>query len=61
MNHPEVATARDLVDLCDYFLAALDAHWQVIVAYLPDGHAVKSEYANLSSDSAHVGRPPVPV
>jgi hypothetical protein len=38
----EVATARDLVDQCDYFLAALDAHWQVIAAYLPDGHADRS-------------------
>jgi len=45
---PEVATARDLVDQCDYFLAALDAHWQVIAAYLPDGHADKSKYDNLS-------------
>jgi hypothetical protein len=45
---PEVATARNLVDQCDYFLAALDAHWQVIAAYLPDGHADKSKYDNLS-------------
>jgi len=40
---PEIATARDLVDQCDYFLAALDAHWQVIAAYLPDGHSDKSK------------------
>jgi len=39
---PEIATARDLVDQCDYFLAALDAHWRVIAAHLPDGHDDKS-------------------
>ena len=33
---PEVATARDLVDQCDYLLAALDAHWHAIAAHLPD-------------------------
>ena len=33
---PDVATARDLVDQCDYFLAALDAHWHAIAAHLPD-------------------------
>jgi hypothetical protein len=44
---PEVATARDLVDQCDYFLAALDAHCQVIAAYLPDGHADKSKYNDI--------------
>ena len=33
---PEVATARDLVDQCDYALAALAAHWHVIAAHLPD-------------------------
>lgn len=32
----EVATARDLVDQCDYFLAALEAHWHAIAAHLPD-------------------------
>ena len=35
---PEVATARDLVDQCDYFLSALDAHWRVVAAHLPDDH-----------------------
>ncbi|HKV68963.1 MAG TPA: hypothetical protein VJN72_12810 [Gaiellales bacterium] len=38
---PEVATARDLVDQCDYFLAALAAHWHVIATHLPDGHSDK--------------------
>jgi hypothetical protein len=33
---PDVATARDLVDQCDYFLAALEAHWRAIAAHLPD-------------------------
>ena len=33
---PDVATARDLVDQCDYFLAALEAHWHAIAAHLPD-------------------------
>jgi hypothetical protein len=40
---PEVATARDLIDQCDCFLAALDAHWRVITARLPHGHPDKSE------------------
>jgi hypothetical protein len=44
----EVATARDLADQCDYFLAALDAHWRVIAAHLPDDHADKSKYDNPS-------------
>lgn len=44
---PEVATARDLVDQCDDFLAALDAHWQAIAAYLPDGHPDMSKYDDL--------------
>jgi hypothetical protein len=44
---PEVATARDLVDQCDYFLAALDAHWQVIAVYLPDGHADQSKQYDI--------------
>ena len=35
---PEVATARDLIDQCDYFLSALDAHWHVVAAHLPDDH-----------------------
>lgn len=33
---PEVATARDLVNQCDYFLSALDVHWHAIAAHLPD-------------------------
>ena len=39
---PEIATARDLVDQCDYFLSALDAHWHVVAAYLPDDHPDKA-------------------
>lgn len=39
---PEVATARDLVDQCDYFLSALDAHWHVVAAHLPDDCPDKS-------------------
>lgn len=35
---PDIATARDLVDQCEYFLAALDAHWRVVAAHLPDAH-----------------------
>jgi hypothetical protein len=41
VDHPRIATARDLVDQCDYFLAALAAHWQVIAAHLPDGYSDK--------------------
>ena len=39
---PEVATARDLVDQCDYFISALDAHWHVVAAHLPDNHPDKA-------------------
>ena len=39
---PEIATARDLVDQCDYFLSALDAHWHVVAAHLPDDHPDKT-------------------
>ncbi|TMQ10662.1 MAG: hypothetical protein E6J90_36030 [Deltaproteobacteria bacterium] len=41
---PEVATARHLVDQCDYFLAALNAHCQVIAPHLPDRHPDKFKY-----------------
>lgn len=44
---PEVATARDLVDQCDYFLAALAAHYQVIAAHLPNGYADQSKYHDM--------------
>jgi hypothetical protein len=40
---PEVATARHLVDQCDYFLSALDAHWHAIAAHLPDQRPDKSD------------------
>ena len=43
----ETATARELVDQCEYMLAALDAHWQVVAAHLPDGHPDKSNYDDL--------------
>lgn len=33
---PQVATARDLVDQCESFLVALDAHRQAVVAHLSD-------------------------
>lgn len=35
---PEIATARDLVNQCDYFLAALATHSRVVAAHLPDDH-----------------------
>jgi len=41
---PEVATVRDLLDQCEYLLAALDVHWQAVSAHLPDGHPDKSKY-----------------
>ena len=44
---PEIATARDLVDQCEYMLAALDAHWRIVAAHLPDGHPDKSKYDDL--------------
>lgn len=44
---PEVATARDLVDQCEYFLAALDAHWRIVAAQLPDGHPDQSKYDDI--------------
>lgn len=40
---PEIATARDLVDQCEYFLAALDAHWRIVAVQLPDGQPDKSK------------------
>ena len=39
---PEIATARNLVDQCDYFLSALDAHWHVVAVHLPDDHPDKA-------------------
>lgn len=33
---PEIATARDLIDQCEYFLAALAAHWNAIATSRPD-------------------------
>lgn len=44
---PEIATARDLVDQCEYMLAALDAHWRVVAAHLPEGHPDKSKYDDI--------------
>lgn len=36
-NEPsEIATARDFVDQCELLLAALNAHWNVLVTDLPD-------------------------
>lgn len=43
----ETATARDLVDQCEYMLAALDAHWRIVAAHLPDGHPDKSNYDDI--------------
>ena len=43
----DVATARDLVDQCEYFLAALDAHWRIVTSHLPDGHPDKSKYEDI--------------
>jgi hypothetical protein len=45
---PEVATARDLVDQRDYFLSALDAHWHVVAAHLPDDHPDKANDDDIS-------------
>jgi hypothetical protein len=44
---PEIATARDLVDQCEFFLAALDAHWRIVAVQLPDGHPDKSKYDDI--------------
>ncbi len=44
---PEISTARDLVDQCEHFLAALDAHWRVLAAHLPDGHPDRSAYDHM--------------
>ena len=44
---PEIATARDLVDQCEFFLAALDAHWRLVAVQLPDGHPDKSKYDDI--------------
>ena len=44
---PDVATARDLIDQCEYFLAALDAHWQVVAADLPEAHPDKTKYDDI--------------
>ncbi len=44
---PEISTARDLVDQCEYFLAALDAHWRVVAARLPDGHPDRSKHDHI--------------
>jgi hypothetical protein len=43
----ETATARDLIDQCEYMLAALDAHWRIVAAHLPDGHPDKSKYDDI--------------
>ena len=43
----EVASARDLVDQCDYLLSALATHWQVIATHLPDDHL---DYATEDDD-----------
>ena len=43
----ETATARDLVDQCEYMLAALDAHWRIVAAHLEDGHPDKSKYDDI--------------
>jgi hypothetical protein len=43
----EVATARDLVDQCEYMLAALDAHWRIVAARLPEAHLDKSKYDDI--------------
>ena len=44
---PDVATARDLIDQCEYLLAALDAHWRIVAAQLPDQHPDKSKYDDI--------------
>ncbi|CAN5777363.1 hypothetical protein BH11MYX2_BH11MYX2_38970 [soil metagenome] len=44
---PDVATARDLIDQCEDLLAALDAHWRVVAAHLPDTHPDKSNYNDI--------------
>jgi hypothetical protein len=43
----DVATARDLLDQCEYFLAALDAHWRVVATHLPNGHPDKPQYDDI--------------
>ncbi len=44
---PDVATARDLIDQCEYLLAAIDAHWQIVAAHLPDDHPDKSNHHDI--------------
>ncbi len=44
---PELATARDLIDQCEYLLAALDAHWRIVAVHLPDAHPDKSKYDDI--------------
>lgn len=44
---PDVATARDLIDQCEYLLVALDAHWQIVAAHLPDAHSDKSKFDDI--------------
>ena len=44
---PDTATARDLIDQCEYLLTALDAHWRIVAAVLPDDHPDKSTYNDV--------------
>jgi hypothetical protein len=46
-DHPEVATARHLVDQCECLLAAIDAHWKQVSVHLPDGHPDKTKYDDM--------------
>ena len=38
---PDLVTARNFIDQCEYLLAALDAHRRSVAAHLPDEHPDK--------------------
>jgi hypothetical protein len=45
-DHPELATARQLLDVCGHLLHAINDHWRQTAVYLPDDHPAKKPTAS---------------
>jgi len=41
-DHPELTSARQLLDACGYLLVALDDHWKQAAVHLRAGHPAKA-------------------
>jgi hypothetical protein len=43
-DHPELASARQLLDDCGHLLRSIEDHWKQVAVRLPNGHPAKTKH-----------------